>query len=103
MSRRWRTRLLLLTLFAALGVLTRELPDCVNLSDDVSNIGSIPAVLRERSMKGIPARDSGGGDFLACLPGLCSEPAVRLLARLPGAISLNAARSLLLLFCVQLR
>ena len=47
MPRRWRTILVLVTLLAALGVLTRELPECVHLSDDVSNDGSVAVNLQQ--------------------------------------------------------
>ena len=101
MSKRWKTPLLLLTLFAALGVMTRELPECLSLSDDISNDGDVPVLCQKELLERISALETLGGISPACLaPSFGQEPC-NSAAATRGAASLKSARSLLLLLHVQ--
>ena len=98
MSKRWKTPLLLLTLFAALGVMTRELPECLSLSDDVSNDGEVPVLFQKELLERIS--ETRGNVLPTCLAlsfeqEPCHSQAIR------SCSTPKLAKSLLLLLHVQ--
>ncbi|HUI44321.1 MAG TPA: hypothetical protein VL523_20345 [Terriglobia bacterium] len=98
---RWRTPLLLLTLFAALGVLARQVPECLNLSDDVSNDGNLPVLLQEELLGRISAPESRTKSPFNCLAAPSRRKPFNLLAATLDAFNWKSARSLLHLLRVQ--
>ncbi len=101
MSKRWKMPLLLLTLFAALGVMTRELPECLSLSDDISNDGDVPVLCQKELLERISVFETRGSVSPTCLtPSFRQEPYNSPVA-IRGAPALKSARSLLLLLHVQ--
>jgi len=101
MSKRWKTPLLLLTLFAALGVMTRELPECLSLSDDVSNDGDVPVLCQKALLERISALETLGGISTACPALFFGQELCNSVVATGGAFSLKSARSLLLLLHIQ--
>jgi len=101
MSKRWRTPLLLLTLFAALGVMTRELPECLSLTDDVSNDGDVPVLCQKELLERVLAFETRASVFPACLATIFGQEPCNSATATRGAPSLKSARSLLLLLHVQ--
>jgi hypothetical protein len=101
MSRCWKTPLLLLTLLAALGVLTRELPECLTLSDDVSNDGDAPILLQKQLLERIAVFENRNLASPSCLAAAPSQESCKLAVSEPASFSPRSARGLLLLLCVQ--
>jgi hypothetical protein len=99
MSKRWKTPLMLLTLFAALGVITRELPECLSLSDDISNDADVPVLCQKELLERIS--ETRGSVSLACLALSFGQKPYNSPAAARGAPSLKSARSLLLLLHAQ--
>jgi hypothetical protein len=88
-------------LFAGLAVLTRELPECVALADDVSNDGNVAAFLQEELVRKVSLSGAGSTEFFAF-----ALRRLRLAARAPrlqgeARFSSRPARILLSLFQVQ--
>jgi hypothetical protein len=101
MWKRWKTPLLLLTLFAALGVMTRELPECLSLSDDISNDGDVPVLCQKELLERVLVFETRASVSPACLALSFEQKPYNSPAATRGAPSLKSARSLLLLLHVQ--
>ena len=101
MSKRTKP-LLLLALFAGLAVLTRELPECMALADDVSNNGDVRVFVQQALVRKVSRSDADGAEFFA-LPRRRPGPPVRAAARVePVAVALSRdGRILPSLFQIQ--
>lgn len=90
----------MLVLFAGLAVLARELPECMALTDDVSNDGNVPASLQEELVRRVSHSSTGGSEFFASSSERSGSAAPQLGTE-PPVISSTLGRALLPLFQIQ--
>ena len=90
-----------LTLFAALGVATSELPECLNLTDNVSNNADVPVLLQRDLLSRSTLLRGPRADSPAYCAARLEQKSRELALAVRCPLFFQAIKSPLLLVCVQ--